>query len=871
MVILVKSAMATHNRAGEITYRYLGPSPALTYEITIITYTKTSSIQADRPTLDSVYFGDGSPPVQFVRSEKINMSGDISRNKYVRNHTYSGNGSFLIHYEDPNRNEGVVNIPNSVDKTFYISTLLVINPFLVPNNSPVLTYPPIDKGCIGRTYIHNPNAFDPDGTDSLSYELTLCRGAGGLPIPGYTFPATSGTFSIDAITGDLIWNAPVLAGEYNIAFLIHEWRNGIKFGTVTRDMQVLIGDCNNRPPEFLPLADTCIVAGDSLAFDVTAIDPDGHLVVLSATGGPFQVANPALFSPVRQFDDTATSRFIWNTDCSHIRPQAYYAQFRAEDSTANSLVNLNGVFIRVIGPAPQNLTVMPVGNNMQLDWDPPSCSSVLGYNVYRRNGLYPGAIQCPCDNGAPSYTGYSMIGFVPAGAGETFTDNNNGSGLVIGVEYCYIVTAVYAGGTESCATDQECGSLKKDLPVITNADVRVTDLTNGSVYVAWSMPSELDTVMYPGPYEYRVYHSTGFSGTTFSLFATLSDLSDTTIIDTLINTVSTPWSYKVELYYNDNGMPALKGSTTNASTVFLSIAPTDNRLILSWSESVPWSNTSYDIFKLNDLTSQYDSLTTVTTSTFSDTGLVNGNTYCYYIRSRGLYTFPGFVDPILNRSQQVCSVPVDNVNPCSPELSAQSFCLDKLNRLVWTNPNNTCADDVLKYYIYYSQTAGSGFERIDSVLNPNDTIYLHANLSSLAGCYRVTAVDSVGNETINPVEVCVDTCRQYVLPSVFTPNNDGKNDLFHPCDSTTSIELQQTNCPPYLNVKDVEMKIFNRWGTLVFETTDRDINWDGKHKDNGVDCPDGVYFYTCRVNFFRISGTEIVELNGYVHLIRSAQ
>ena len=187
---------------------------------------------------------------------------------------------------------------------------------------------------------------------------------------------------------------------------------------------------------------------------------------------------------------------------------------------------------------------------------------------------------------------------------------------------------------------------------------------------------------------------------------------------------------------------------------------------------------------------------------------------------------------------------------------------------MWTNPNRTCADDVLKYYIYYAPSQSSAFERIDSITNPNDTTYLHRNLVILAGCYKVTAVDSVGNESINPPAVCVDTCRQYVLPSVFTPNNDDNNDFFHPCDSTTTMELQLKNCPPYKNVKDVEMKIYNRWGTLVFETTDKDINWDGKSKDAKTDCPDGVYYYTCRVNFYRITGVESVQLNGYVHLIR---
>ena len=64
------------------------------------------------------------------------------------------------------------------------------------------------------------------------------------------------------------------------------------------------------------------------------------------------------------------------------------------------------------------------------------------------------------------------------------------------------------------------------------------------------------------------------------------------------------------------------------------------------------------------------------------------------------------------------------------------------------------------------------------------------------------------------------------------------------------------------------MKIYNRWGTLVFETNDKDINWDGKSKDAKTDCPEGVYYYTCRVNFYRVSGVESIQLNGYIHLIR---
>ncbi len=700
--------------------------------------------------------------------------------------------------------------------------------------------------------------------------MTVCRGASGLPIPGYTYPTASNFLALDPLTGDLVWDSPVQPGEYNVAFKVVSWRRGVYLGYVTRDMQILIGDCSNRPPEFQPINDTCVLAGDTLDFDVIAIDPDGDRVSLSATGGPFEVRDSATFRPVIYNNDTAVSHFRWVTTCDLVRQQPYRAQFRAQDIVSIdsiSLVSLKGVFIRVIGPPPGSLTAVPTGNRIDLDWTVTSCANVIGYRIYRRNGPYLGNIPCPCDNGAPSYTGYQLLDTTLGAGSIRFTDDNQGSGLQIGVDYCYLVTAVYADGSESCASPQACATLKKDLPVLTNADVRTTNVNTGSVYVAWSKPTELDTVQYPGPYQYKLYRSNGFTPASPVLIDVKNILMDTTSIDSLLDTESQPHVYTVELWYTDNGQLVLKGSATAASSVFLSIAPSDGRLLLSWQENVPWTNYRYDVFRLNPSTGQFDSIATTTASSYIDSNLVNDIEYCYYVRSVGDYTFPGFVSPIVNRSQQACDAPYDNVPPCPPVLQVISSCADQVNELIWNNPNNSCADDVVKYYIYYAPTTTSGYERIDSLLSPTDTTYAHRGMASLTGCYKVTAVDELGNESTDPVAVCVDSCRQYVLPSVFTPNGDGVNDLFHPCDSTTTQELQQVNCPPYRNVKDIDLHIFNRWGTEVFSTTDRDINWDGIDMNSGKKCSDGVYYYTCLVNFFRLEGVETVELHGTIQLI----
>jgi gliding motility-associated-like protein len=182
----------------------------------------------------------------------------------------------------------------------------------------------------------------------------------------------------------------------------------------------------------------------------------------------------------------------------------------------------------------------------------------------------------------------------------------------------------------------------------------------------------------------------------------------------------------------------------------------------------------------------------------------------------------------------------------------ESFCDSSYNLLIWTNPNNTCADDVVKYHIYYTPTIDGDLVLIDSTLSPEDTSYLHLPPESLAGCYAVTAVDSFNNESNFSVRVCVDNCIDYLLPNVFTPNGDGINDFFRPSN--------------YAFVEKVDMKIYNRWGVLVYQTQNPDINWDGKRLNTDQIVPPGVYYYVCDVYENRLTGLEIRNLAGFVYV-----
>ena len=151
------SLWATHNRAGEITIRQTGD---LTIEVTVTTYTKTSSTQADRDSV-KVFWGDGSFEYVFrINGEGTPLANNRKLNYYVASHTYPGRATYTISMMDPNRNGGILNVnpPNSEGVPFYIeATYTFLNPqFQGYNNTARLLQPPIDFACVGERFIHNP-------------------------------------------------------------------------------------------------------------------------------------------------------------------------------------------------------------------------------------------------------------------------------------------------------------------------------------------------------------------------------------------------------------------------------------------------------------------------------------------------------------------------------------------------------------------------------------------------------------------------------------------------------------------------------------------------------------------------------------------
>ena len=97
--------------------------------------------------------------------------------------------------------------------------------------------------------------------------------------------------------------------------------------------------------------------------------------------------------------------------------------------------------------------------------------------------------------------------------------------------------------------------------------------------------------------------------------------------------------------------------------------------------------------------------------------------------------------------------------------------------------------------------------------------------------------------------IVLDDCPvKFWIPTAFTPNGDGLNDTFHPVGIETA---------------GYSMKIFNRWGEMIFETMTIEPGWDGMYR--GQQCPNDTYVYI--VNYKTLYG-ESFQAKGYITLTR---
>ncbi len=130
-----------------------------------------------------------------------------------------------------------------------------------------------------------------------------------------------------------------------------------------------------------------------------------------------------------------------------------------------------------------------------------------------------------------------------------------------------------------------------------------------------------------------------------------------------------------------------------------------------------------------------------------------------------------------------------------------------------------CAEPVLSPYVSGTYTVTASMQSVDAICSGYNTLY---------------------------VEVLPE--RNVFVPNAFSPNGDGNNDVF-------KIYGE--------NIKSVELKIFNRWGEMIYYTNNQFSGWDGTYK--GQMQQPGIFIYEAVVTFLDNKQT---SQNGSLTLIR---
>ena len=179
--------------------------------------------------------------------------------------------------------------------------------------------------------------------------------------------------------------------------------------------------------------------------------------------------------------------------------------------------------------------------------------------------------------------------------------------------------------------------------------------------------------------------------------------------------------------------------------------------------------------------------------------------------------------------------------------------------------NAPLASPVVSVTAVTSSTITFGWQPVPGatgyIVSVNGGVYITPTSGSLGVTHHIVNLQPMEKITISVIALGVEGCMnsmegkatgttvadEIFVPNSFTPNGDGKNDLFK----------------AYGNIiAGINMKIFNQWGQLIYETSDVQSGWDGKQK--GKLQPMGVYVYAIRIKLN--NGTELTR-KGTVNLL----
>lgn len=277
--LLCTPALARHIKGGWIQYTYLWPGSAentSVYRITVYVFRDcnqtgpmpTSLGIYDAVTYASVMLIPGTTSLYASQGPVTKTTFDPCLNNkpnicyqiyaYTTSVTLPDNtNGYLIAAQDANRVTGIVNIVNSISTGIsFVGTIpgIIKDVDYHVNSSPSFVFKDTAIICYGAKFNYQFSAIDSDN-DILTYSFANgMNGAGNLTPPPYgalTYTSgftgltpLGGSVTIDSLTGMISGTAPTATGEYVIAVYAHEWRNGELINSTRKELQISVGNCS---------------------------------------------------------------------------------------------------------------------------------------------------------------------------------------------------------------------------------------------------------------------------------------------------------------------------------------------------------------------------------------------------------------------------------------------------------------------------------------------------------------------------------------------------------------------------------------------------------------------------------------------------
>lgn len=161
------------------------------------------------------------------------------------------------------------------------------------------------------------------------------------------------------------------------------------------------------------------------------------------------------------------------------------------------------------------------------------------------------------------------------------------------------------------------------------------------------------------------------------------------------------------------------------------------------------------------------------------------------------------------------------INP-QPIAQADSYLLSSSNTVIDVTPNDLLPNN---WIITIQQPMNQG--QLTNLNTGEFAVTLPSATGEQSFIYQICDAVCVNSCDTAMVVLSIEQLLECPIPNIFTPNNDGVNDLFEiPC-----VSEQQT----------VYFAVYNRWGDEVYKSDNYLNQWDGKHA--GAALPDGTYFY----------------------------